>query len=486
MKGCIITKTWDNIVLRSLMVEPPPKFARKYPAVVVLLMFSSVTLVMSVAAISLNRQAPRWDGVYYYAIVRSVYFDRDIDFANEAEQFTWMQRFISDQPANQRVANPFALGSAVLWLPFYQAGDLYCSLQPGCTREGYQPPYVTAILVGTVFWVCLGCMLNALAYHRLLRKTSAGLAVLTVISLALSSGLVFYTLMQGDYSHGNSYFAASLLLWFTIWQMEQEALTIRHAFLLGLAIGFVFLVRWQDLVLGILPLGMLVEQEARRSPHTARMEILKNGLAVGVGILVMAAPQMVFWKVIYGRFITVPQVSFLPEFITTQNLASEHMLEYFFSTWNGAFLWHPILLIATAGLLIYPSGFFPAWGKKSRALRGLILVVSGLAFFTGLMVIDWWAGGSFGQRRLISIYPFLGIGLLHIYRLAGSWRGWARGSLVGLVALLIAWNCLTMLRHHQGRLPFNPSDPNWYASQQTYEHFDYARRFSDVLLGRQP
>jgi hypothetical protein len=52
--------------------------------------------------------------------------------------------------------------------------------------------------------------------------------------------------------------------------------------------------------------------------------------------------------------------------------------------------------------------------------------------------------------------------------------------------MLIAWNCLTIVRYQQGRLPFNPADKNWYASRQTYGHFDYGQRFSDILLGRRP
>lgn len=143
-------------------------------------------------------------------------------------------------------------------------------------------------------------------------------------------------------------------------------------------------------------------------------------------------------------------------------------------------------MIALNGLLFYPRRFFPSWGRKSVALRVLLLVTTCLAFIAGLMIIDWWAGGSFGQRRLVSIYPLWGIGLLHIFHLSKNWRAPARWALNGLIVVLIAWNCLTLWRYQQGLLPFNPSDPNWYVSHQPYGHYDYAHRFADILLGRKP
>jgi hypothetical protein len=447
-------------------------------------------LFLSLTATSLNRNAPHWDGVYYFVILRSVYFDRDIDFDNEAEYFIWLQRFIRSRLPNQKISNPFALGSALLWSPFYAAADLYCSLQPGCVRDGYDGPYVASVLVGTVFWVIIGSVLNVLSYHRLAGKSRGRLAILTVVSLALGSGLVFYTLAQGEYSHGNSFFAVSLLLFVTIWLMERGMLSARHYLLLGLTIGLVFLVRWQDILFGILPVGMLVqrqqEQQTVSFARAAGLVLLKGGPFIGLGVLIAALPQMVFWKILYDSFITLPQTSYAPGFLTVRYLTATHILQYFFSTWNGAFLWHPILLIGMLGLLVHPRRFFPAWGARSQVLRGLLLAVTGLAYFAGLIVIDWWAGGSFGQRRLVSIYPFIGIGLMHIYRLAGNWRAWARWALVGLMVVLIAWNCLTLWRYQQGLLPFNPSDPNWYVSHQPYGHYDYARRFADILLGRKP
>jgi hypothetical protein len=470
------------------MFENPKKSLLSYEFILALLLMG--VLIVSLAATCLNHKAPRWDGTYYYSILRSVYFDRDIDFNNEAKYFIWMQRYIRNKLPNQMVSNPFALGSAILWSPFYAAADLFCGQQPGCVRDGYRHLYVGSVLTGTVFWVFMGCILNTRTYYHLAERKKAGLAILTVVSLALGSALIFYTLLQGDYSHGNSYFAASLLLFVTIWLMEKETLALRHYFILGLSIGLVFLVRWQDILFGILPVGMLVyrqrEQQSGSYLRAAGSVLWQGGLATGLGILIAALPQMIFWKILYGSFITLPQISYAPKFITAQYLTVGHILEYFFSTWNGAFLWHPILLLGMSGLFIYPKQFFPAWGKRSQALRVLLLVITGLAYFAGLMVIDWWSGGAFGQRRLVSIYPFLGVGLLHIFSLAGNWRLWRRWALAALIVVLIAWNILTLVRYQQARLPFNPADPNWYASRQTYEHYEYARRFGDILLGRKP
>lgn len=314
---------------------------RRISPLLLLLTSLFLLLLLSVTAVSLNTKALLWDGVYYFATLRSIYFDQDIDLNNEAEHFTWLQRFIPNRLPNQMIHIPFALGSPILWSPFYATADLYCSQQPGCVRDGYSYPYMVSVLVGTVFWVIAGCALNVVSYYRLAGKAGVGLAILTVASLALSSGLIFYTLAQGEYSHGNSFFAVSLLLFTTVWLIEQKALSIWHYLLLGLTIGLVFLVRWQDILLGILPIGMLIyrqqEQRSLSYPRATMSTLLTGGLTIGLGILIAALPQMVFWKILYGSFITLPQASYASKYFTPKNLPDVRILEYFFLPGTGSF-----------------------------------------------------------------------------------------------------------------------------------------------------
>lgn len=56
----------------------------------------------------------------------------------------------------------------------------------------------------------------------------------------------------------------------------------------------------------------------------------------------------------------------------------------------------------------------------------------------------------------------------------------------GLLVVLISLNGLTLLRYYQKKLPFDPANPVWYASGRVYGHFDFVRRFGDLLGGRNP
>ena len=84
-----------------------------------------VLLVLFVLSLSLVTPYVRGDGNGYYAYVRSIWIDGDLDFRNEyaradpkfreAEQNWWTT------PAGLTV-NPWAPGSVVLWTPFFLAG----------------------------------------------------------------------------------------------------------------------------------------------------------------------------------------------------------------------------------------------------------------------------------------------------------------------------------------------------------------------------
>src|SRR5207244_603669 len=62
------------------------------------------------------------DGVGYYAYVRSWLIDRDIDFTNEYRDFDPRRQWLEKKTAIGRVENPFSIGPAVLWIPFFGIG----------------------------------------------------------------------------------------------------------------------------------------------------------------------------------------------------------------------------------------------------------------------------------------------------------------------------------------------------------------------------
>ena len=88
--------------------------------------------------------------------------------------------------------------------------------------------------------------------------------------------------------------------------------------------------------------------------------------------------------------------------------------------------------------------------KRWRLALTLTVVFLSQATING-MVADWWAGWSFGMRRMTELYPVfvLGLGALLGCCRVGRWRapGWARGALVAIVALGLAFSLLLLLSH---------------------------------------
>ena len=91
-----------------------------------------------------SAKPPTWDAVSYYVYARSVVFDGDLDLANDYRLSypTATPDFAAKQldqitTATGRVANVFAVGSAVLWIPWLALLRLIAAVaSPGAALAG--------------------------------------------------------------------------------------------------------------------------------------------------------------------------------------------------------------------------------------------------------------------------------------------------------------------------------------------------------------
>ncbi|NJL57599.1 hypothetical protein HC928_22570 [bacterium] len=218
--------------------------------------------------------------------------------------------------------------------------------------------------------------------------SSKRICILALISVTLASPLFFYTSVQVDYAHGNQFFAVSLLLFLTVFLLVTNARSFSIGFLYGLATGLVFLVRWQDLVFGILVVSFA------RHLSSKSVQIFLFGIVLG--LIIGTVPQFAVWYMIYDSFIVVPQGSGF--------LSITHMepLNFFFSTWNGVFSWHPIMLIGFLGFGVLSLTTISVTVQNSLKIffiASIIIIITEI--IVSMAVYDWWSGGAFGQRRLV-------------------------------------------------------------------------------------
>src|SRR5262249_61907137 len=98
-----------------------------------------VLLALPSLAIQLRRPVPRIDAdaIEYFSHLRSLYFDKDVEFANEYAHFGILGRRDRSQPtATGHHRTTFSVGPALLWLPFYAAGDAVARAT-GSVEDGY-------------------------------------------------------------------------------------------------------------------------------------------------------------------------------------------------------------------------------------------------------------------------------------------------------------------------------------------------------------
>jgi hypothetical protein len=413
-----------------------------------------LTLVVVPLAIQLALPVPRLDAdaVEYFSHVRSLYFDHDLDFANEFEHFGILERYdkIRPTPTGHR-RTIFSVGPALLWMPFYAAGDLVARAS-GDVEDGYAPAHIRAVCVASVFYGALGLLL---VYGVLRERVARPVAFATVALLLYATFLYWYMVYEAAMSHALSFCAAAAAL--AAWWGGREQLTLRRGLVVGLLIGLAATVRWQNAVLLLLPAGTLLFQ-LRSEPLLA----IRTGLLTLAAFAVGALPQMVAWKAIFGVYLLADP----PHGRDFLRLGHPYLLNTFFSSRHGLLYWTPVLW---GGFL----GFLPLIRRERRTAL-LLLVPLAVMTYVNVCSGDWWAGGSFSNRRFDSTLPLLAFGLAAA--LASLARAVSRrpaGVLVAAGAALVVWNLLFMQQYRD----------NLIARDSTVSFAQVAEQNADMLAG---
>jgi hypothetical protein len=231
------------------------------------------------------------DEVQYFAYIRSLYFDGDLDFRNEYQHFAEIGLSNGDPavfdallrdhptdppliPATGLYRNVAPIGAALLWSPGFILADLLVRtanlLGAHIPADGYSWPYISAVCFMSALYSLLGLLLT----HRLARRYSGDFAAtLATIGIWLATPLVFYTYILMPWSHAPGFFLFALFL--TLWlrdstpRLAHESRSRRSSFpslleqraqrslgawaLLGLVGGLMTITREQLGLLLILP-----------------------------------------------------------------------------------------------------------------------------------------------------------------------------------------------------------------------------------------
>lgn len=421
------------------------------------------------------------DGVQNYAYLRSLLFDRDLDFTNEyAYYFSRASRWFDDKqiPRDDHTGRPINLygtGSAILWAPwvicFHAAGTLANHLLGlHVTLDGYSRLYERAVGYGSAFYASLGVLL---LYTILTRYFASQSAFWAVIIIWLATPLFFYGSLHPSMSHANSFFlsAALMSVYFSRWRSRMKW------GVLGVIAGLLTLTRFQDgvLLLAIAAGEATVGLRLWRRKNTSnilgawlRRQTPSWLLLAALTVLVFSLQCFVWWR-LHGSPLSGPR-GYLTQG-TVNLIFPRHLFSALLSPFHGLFHWHPVLLMGICGFLL-----------RGIPVRLRVYALTGFlaqAWIVGSWSI-WWAGASFGQRMFISALPHLAIGLAACVTSLQRWRRWL---VPVIVSLAIWWNFGLVIQYASRMIPRQAPVPLTTLARNNLFHVP--RHLTRVLQGEE-
>jgi len=385
---------------------------------------STVLPVVLAAVYAIAVRCPREfraDSVSYFSYLRSVVYDRDLSFANEWTDFGYSP----DTPTETGYQpNAQSVGPAILWSPFYLAAHLAvraASLVVDSNRylaDGYSAPYLGAVAVGTLTIGVLG----AAALARVLsRYFGWPVAVVAVAGTIVTSPVLYYLFVVPTMAHGVSFGIGGLFVW--SWERARREPSLSSWLTLGGLLGLLTLSRWQAAVY-VIWVGALAAHDlvARRTKSVWLLA------AAGVALSTFV-PQVLAWKVLFGRFFLLPQGT---GYLTP---TSSYFFHALFSANHGLFTWTPALILGLVGL-------FVGLRRDLLFFGGALAVFVATAWVNG-SVPPWDVDGgdAFGARRFDIAVPLLALGMGSALGLSN--RILSRVPLLapaGLLVVFALWN----------------------------------------------
>jgi hypothetical protein len=384
----------------------------------------------------------RGDGVGYYAYIRAMLIEHDLNF-----EYDWLHANPSfrlfrqdadgrltpeNYTATHHINNHFSVGPAILWAPFLVVvhGVILGlnHLGGNFQADGYSRPYVITMAAATAIYGFGGlCFSFALARKYVEERW----ALIATIGVWFGSSLLVYMYLNPSWSHAHSAFAVGLFLWY--WQRTMWHRSIIQWAALGAISGLMIDTYYPNALFLMLPgLEALVDyaqsyqKGEKRLPSMIQMACGHLSYLTVTGIVLL--PTFVTHHIIYGN-------AFYSGYTERWFWTSPKLVQVLFSSDHGLFSWTPLLMPAVFGLAL-------TW-KQNR-----IVAVSSVSVFLAFLYLiasyqDWNGISSFGNRFFVSLTPLFVLGLATTLKFFSNFFVSRRRALLTsllFVSLFVLWN----------------------------------------------
>ncbi len=335
-------------------------------------------------------------GYYVYNTIWFVYGNNAAAYPDSMDVKTG-DGFSLDKNTN-RVTTKYPCGTAILQSPFFLTAHLIAS-SLGYKKDGFSEIYSYLLYVSGMFY-CFMAMLLLIGFLK--RHFSSFISIASVIVLFAASNLFYYTIDAPGMSHIYSFFVFSCIIYLTPLLLANKS--FNNLLLFFSLVVLALLIRPTNAFIALFPLFYNVYNSI---DFRNRIRFFLEGkislLLSLLFSLIIAVPQMVYWKSTFGHFISYGYRNERFDFWKNPKL-----IEVWFSAMNGLFIYTPLVLLCLLGVIIM---------LRNKDKLGIYI---GLLFFLISYIFaswwNWWFGCAFGARSFVEYYSLLIIPFCYLWQ----------------------------------------------------------------------
>lgn len=305
----------------------------------------------------------------------------------------------------------------------YEFTDYFFAYKGHSFIEGF-----LVLITATVLGVLSFFQLNQILTHF---QISQKQRLLITISTFLSSYLLWYILLLPFFTHVYEVFSIIITLWgYTQFNQKKNG---KYAFLVGLGAGLTVLTR-PTLIFFAVTICLLFVYRFR----SKIVYVVAGGLIPTLFYVYYSFST--FNKIVFSSYSEIRNESFGSDF---------NMINILFSVERGWFVYSPVMLLSLliGGYvllqIIKNKRFTTKSIKFDFVFTSFVTIVTTVLFYS--FWETWWAGGSYGQRFFVALYPLVAIILgLSLKEITNKK---VLTVLFSVIVALTVWSTTIMLLH---------------------------------------
>lgn len=340
--------------------------------------------------------------------------------------------FLIDKHRNT-INTKYNYGVAALISPFYITASVISPMLHVPDEDGFGLVYHKIVNLAAVVYLMLGLwfLKKFLSFYF---NTALQFAIL--LFTYAGTNLLFYSIENTLMSHVYSFFLFSLFLFLMKLFLESN---FSYNYFLGLSVTFAFIVLIRPTNALVLSLLFLWDT-GNMAGVKQRIRIFfkpKFLVTFCIGLFLVFLPQMIYWKYSRGGYLV-----YTYEYDTFSNWNHPKLLEVWFSTINGLFLYTPMVLLMVIGMGIM---------IVKRIQNGILtLALFFLMSYIFASWCRWYFGCGFGQRSYVEYYAIFSIPFGYFLRESWRIRNLAIKILGGILLLIFtSYNGMMSLKYDQ-------------------------------------